>query len=96
MRKHIETILSATMAGVLIAIACSAYLFLKTDHQIIGAFLFGFGLLTVVTLDYKLYTGRIGYLIDKDKKIHIRNTLDYSRKYTGCVTHYEYHLPSKF
>ncbi len=68
MRKHIETILSATMAGALIAIAGTTYLFLKTDYQIIGAFLFGFGLLCVVTLDYKLYTGRIGYLIDKDKK----------------------------
>ena len=67
MEKHIKTLLSAMMAGALIAIAGTTYLYLKADHTIIGAFLFAFGLLCVVTLDYKLYTGRIGYIIDKDK-----------------------------
>lgn len=68
MKNTYQTILSAVMAGALIAIAGTIYLYLKADHAIIGAFLFGFGLLTVVSLDYKLYTGRIGYIIDKDKK----------------------------
>src|SRR5690554_2341799 len=68
MKNNIKTLLSAIMAGALIAIAGTTYLYLMTDYKIIGAFLFGFGLLCVVTLDYKLYTGRIGYLIDRDKK----------------------------
>jgi len=67
MKNNIKTLLSAIMAGALIAIAGTTYLYLMTDYKIIGAFLFGFGLLCVVTLDYKLYTGRIGYLIDHDK-----------------------------
>ncbi|WP_025724823.1 formate/nitrite transporter family protein [Acholeplasma granularum] len=72
MKKHIQTILSAVMAGSLIAIAGTIYLFLKSDGKgILGAFLFGFGLLTVVSLNFKLYTGRVGYLIDNDKKYMI-------------------------
>lgn len=67
MEKQIKTLLSAMMAGALIAIAGTTYLYLKADHTIIGAFLFAFGLLCVVTLDYKLYTGRIGYIIDEEK-----------------------------
>lgn len=68
MEKQFKTVFSAIMAGALIAIACTIYLYLRVDYHILGAFLFGFGLLCVVTLDYKLYTGRIGYIIDKDKK----------------------------
>lgn len=65
--NRIRFILSAMMAGILIALAGTIYLSVKSENAVLGAFLFGFGLLTVVSLDYKLYTGRIGYLIDQPK-----------------------------
>jgi len=56
-----NVILKAIMAGVYIGVAGLVYLSL--DNHVIGAFLFSFGLLVVVTRGYFLYTGKVGYLL---------------------------------
>ncbi|MBU1141208.1 MAG: formate/nitrite transporter family protein [Firmicutes bacterium] len=58
-------ILSSIIAGAYIGIAGLVYLSL--DNHIIGAFLFSFGLLVIVTRGYFLYTGKIGYLLPYTK-----------------------------
>lgn len=67
MEKYIKILLSVMMVGVFIVIVGIIYLYLKVDYVIIGVFLFVFGLFCVVILDYKLYIGCIGYIIDKEK-----------------------------
>ncbi len=64
-KNYFNILLKAILAGILIALAGTIYLSLKSENAIIGAFLFGFGLLTIVGLDFKLYTGRVGYVIDE-------------------------------
>lgn len=68
-------LLKAIMAGVYIGIAGLVYLSL--ENHIIGAFLFSFGLLVVVTRDYHLYTGKVGYLFpySKDYLVLILKTI---------------------
>ncbi|MBU1094485.1 MAG: formate/nitrite transporter family protein [Firmicutes bacterium] len=60
-----NVILKSIMAGVYIGVAGLVYLSL--DNHVIGAFLFSFGLLVVVTRGYFLYTGKVGYLLPYTK-----------------------------
>lgn len=64
MKKYVEILLRAVLAGLLIGLAGTVYLALKSSNAIVGSLLFSFGLLTIVSVDYKLYTGRVGYIID--------------------------------
>ena len=64
MKKYVEVLLKAVLAGLLIGLAGTVYLALKSSNAIVGSLLFSFGLLTIVSLDYKLYTGRVAYIID--------------------------------
>ena len=52
--------LNAVLAGVFIGIAGTVCM--AVPNPVMGAFLFGFGLLTIVSYGFKLYTGAIGYL----------------------------------
>ncbi|MBR2374386.1 MAG: formate/nitrite transporter family protein [Lentisphaeria bacterium] len=52
--------LNAVLAGIFIGIAGTVCM--AVPNPVIGAFLFGFGLLTIVSYGFKLYTGAIGYL----------------------------------
>lgn len=69
---HIPTVseswkifLNAVLAGLFIGIAGTVYL--ACPIPVLGAFLFGFGLLTIVCNGFKLYTGAIGYLAVQGK-----------------------------
>lgn len=50
----------ALLAGIMIGIAGTVYL--MTDKSIIGVFLFSFALITIITQDFFLYTGKIGVI----------------------------------
>ncbi len=62
-KKSIKILLDAFFAGIFIGIAGTVYL--ASASSVVGAFLFGFGLLTIVCFSLKLYTGAIGYLVDQ-------------------------------
>lgn len=63
--KHYQSLISkAIFAGLLVAIAGVIYLALYTTHKVVGAMLFSFALLLVVTYQLNLFTGKIGYLFD--------------------------------
>lgn len=51
--------LKSIFAGIMIGIG--GCIFLRCDHRYIGAFLFSFGLLSILNLEGLLYTGRIGF-----------------------------------
>ena len=65
MKNHLITLRDAFASGIFIGLAGTVYL--SVPNKFAGAFLFGFGLLTIVCCGFKLYTGAIGYLVLKGK-----------------------------
>ncbi|MFI3206478.1 MAG: formate/nitrite transporter family protein [Clostridia bacterium] len=65
LNKYLEAFCKAILAGLMIAVGASAYLVVENHY--VGAMLFTIGLFTIYTLDFYLYTGKVGYLLrDKD------------------------------
>ena len=64
--SHIRVLINAVLAGIFIGLAGTVYL--SVPNKFAGAFLFGFGLLTIVCCSFKLYTGAIGYLVNQGRK----------------------------
>ncbi len=67
--KHIKTITSGLLAGILIGIGGFVFAFVMSKATVIGenvlaAFLFSIGLLLICSFGFNLYTGKIGYLFD--------------------------------
>ena len=52
--------INAILAGLFIGIAGTVCM--AVPHPVMGSFLFGFGLLTIVCYGFKLFTGAVGYL----------------------------------
>lgn len=66
MKRYIPVFTKAILAGILIGISGIIYLTLADTHKIIGALMFGFGLLVICANGLNLFTGKVGYLIDKN------------------------------
>lgn len=60
--KHVNTFVSAILAG--IAISIGGVVFLVCDNKVVGAVFFSVGLFTVCTLGLNLYTGKVCYVFD--------------------------------
>ena len=60
MKFYGKLFFNAILAGVSIGVAGTV--FLRVPEPMLGSWLFGFGLLTIVVLGFKLFTGVIGYL----------------------------------
>jgi len=63
---HFRVLVNAILAGIFIGLAGAVYL--AVPNKIVGSFLFGFGLFTIVCYGFKLYTGAIGYLVNQGRK----------------------------
>lgn len=74
--------LKAILAGMMIAIGASAYLGIENHY--IGAALFTIGLFTIYTLDFYLYTGKVGYLLE-DKDV-LKLVIIWLGNFVGVVT----------
>lgn len=55
----------STLAGILIGLG--VLINIQTTPPVLGALLFSFGLLTIITMQLYLYTGRIGFLTKESK-----------------------------
>lgn len=64
MKNNIIIFIKSILAGICIAIGCNIYL--ACENKYIGAILFSIGLITILLLDFNLYTGKIGYVLQKD------------------------------
>lgn len=62
---YCKIFVNGIMAGVFIGIAGTVYLAMPIPA--LGAFLFGFGLLTILCNNFKLFTGAVGYLASQGK-----------------------------
>lgn len=68
-RNYTTPFLKAILAGVMIGIGASAYL--STENPYVGALLFTIGLFTIYSLDFYLFTGKVGYLLENPDLIQI-------------------------
>lgn len=64
MGEKVRTGIKAVYAGFMIGVGGMIYL--SAENKTVGAVLFSFGLLTIVTQGFFLYTGKIGFV----KKVH--------------------------
>ncbi len=62
MKRFFDIFLRAVMTGLAIGIGAVAYL--CCDNNYLGAFLFGTGLFIILSFDFNLYTGKVGYAIE--------------------------------
>ena len=53
--------LKSILAGFMIGLGCIAYCYTSTISTVLGSFLFSLGLLSVISQEHMLYTGKIGY-----------------------------------
>lgn len=60
-----RVLMKAMMAGIFIGVA--GLIYLSVENKVLGAILFSFGLLMVVSKGYFLYTGKVGYLLPYSK-----------------------------
>lgn len=58
--KNLQIFVKAVYAGFMIGIGGMVYL--AVENKIVGSMLFSFGLLTIVTQGFYLYTGKIGFV----------------------------------
>lgn len=68
----LKTFIKAVLAGIMIGIGGIVYL--SMENKIVGAFLFSFGLFTIVRSGFALYTGKVGY-IPENKPSYIPEVL---------------------
>lgn len=64
-----NTFIKSMISGIIVGIGGSIYL--ASKDPVIGATLFSFGLFFVLYYQFKLFTGMIGFALDKDKKTNL-------------------------
>lgn len=69
MREYLNVLKYAIYAGIMISFGGMVYL--ACENKVIGAFLFSFGLLTIVNQKFNLYTGKIGFAKTKGDFLNI-------------------------
>ena len=63
MKKIIDIFLRSLLTGVAIAIGGTVYL--SCPSKYLGAFLFGIGLFVILSFGFNLFTGKVGYAVEK-------------------------------
>jgi len=74
MARHLNTLVSGILSGVLIAIGGTAFLLTKQYSVVVASFMFSIGLFAIIALKLNLYTGKIGYAF-ANKKSYILDLL---------------------
>ena len=64
--KALKTFIGGILAGICIAIGGTV--FLSLDNKVLGALFFTVGLFAVCTFDFNLYTGKVCYVFDQDRR----------------------------
>lgn len=59
-KNNIITFIKAILAGIMIGIG--AIIYLSCTSKVVGSFLFAIGLFVIISFQFNLYTGKIGYM----------------------------------
>lgn len=68
-----------------IAISIGGMVYLSCENRYVGAVLFSIGLISVLMLQFNLYTGRVGYIISNGKTFLIDTVLSVFGNLAGCI-----------
>lgn len=71
--QSLNTLFLSVAAGIMISIGATIYI--KCPNKIVGAFMFSIGLIAIMLLGFKLYTGVVGYAFTKRQWLQIPNIL---------------------
>ena len=72
----LKNIIKSFMAGFIIGLAGCLYLVASAqEFRVLSALFFPVGLFLICTFSFNLYTGKIGYVFDKEKEIKILDLL---------------------
>ena len=63
-KKHLNTLFLAILGGA--AIAIGGTVFLAQDNKVVGAVMFAVGLYTICVHGLNLFTGKVGYLVNRE------------------------------
>ncbi len=63
MKKYFDIFLRAVMTGFAIGIGGTVYL--SCDNKYVGSFLFGTGLFVILSFGFNLFTGKVGYAVER-------------------------------
>ena len=80
---HLGEGIKSVLAGIMISIGGSAFLSCG-DNRYVGATAFAVGLIAVVLLGLNLYTGKIGYVLDNDRRFAVDTALSVVGNLIGC------------
>ncbi len=69
----LKNITKSIIAGILIGLGVIANI--QVANPIIGALLFSFGLLTIIHAEFYLFTGKIGFVLTKGKRMGVLNLI---------------------
>ena len=76
LKNIIQNIIKSFLAGMLIGLAGFMFVITKySGFQVVPALLFPVGLFLICTFSLNLYTGKIGFIFDKEKNIKILDLL---------------------
>lgn len=85
MKHYLEVIISSFISGLMIALGATVYLFCLPDHKIVGSFLFGLGLFTIIFFKQWLYTGKVGLVLDNKPKYLLDLVICFVMNIVGVV-----------
>ena len=84
MEEKFKILVKAFLAGIMISIGGTIYLSL--ENKMVGAFLFSIGLFMICVNGYNLYTGKIGYLIERKKGFIVELLITLIGNFIGTVS----------
>jgi len=97
MRKYLSIFISSILSGFCITFGATVYLIclhmgksgigVNSDLlKVIGSFMFGIGLFTIIHYGLWLYTGKVGYVLDNKPKYFIDLVVCFLGNALGCLT----------
>lgn len=79
--KALKTFVSGVIAGIFIAIGGTA--FLSLENKVLGAMFFTSGLFVICTLSFSLYTGKVCYVFERNRRYLLDVLLIWTGNFCG-------------
>lgn len=83
MKNNLAILIKSILAGICITIGCNVYL--SCENKYVGAALFAIGLITILLLDFNLYTGKVGYVVQQNRQFILQLIIILLGNTIGCI-----------
>ncbi|MGM9550950.1 MAG: formate/nitrite transporter family protein [Clostridia bacterium] len=82
-KRLISLLVDGILSGIIVCVGCGAYM--NSDNKVLGAVLFSFGLFVIVVFSLGLYTGKVGYIVLRNKAYVIEVLVTLVANFLGTV-----------